>query len=118
MAIALSSLLNSDREKQHVSAEEILASLEGRQEGPRDIPEYFSSFEELCSVSGAGARPQASSETAEPLERWSAPGGSLEPPIMDGEEFRSRFGPLSEQISQHWTDMEVLMSTDTLTGQG
>ena len=99
--------------KQQVSAEEILASLEGKFEGPRDVPEYFSSFEELYSKSGAGPAP-----TSEPVERWSAPGGSLEAPILEEEEFSSRFGPISEQISQHWTDMEVLMSTETLTGKG
>ena len=97
-------------EKQQVSAEEILASLEGKLEGPRDVPEYFSSFEELCSKSGAG--PAAT----EPVERWSAPVGSLEAPIMDEEEFSSRFGPVSEQISQHWSDMEGLMSSETGKG--
>ena len=104
-------------EKHQVSAEEILASLEGVSEGPRDIPEYFSSFEELVSKSGAEAGP-AITATSEPLERWSAPGGSLEAPILDEEEFTTRFGPISEQISQHWTDMEGLMSSDTLTGKG
>ena len=102
-------------EKPQVSAEEILASLEGKFEGPRDVPEYFSSFEELVSKSGATT---STSETLESLERWSAPVGSVEAPIMDEEEFSSRFGPVSEQISQHWSDMEVLMSTETLTGKG
>ena len=101
--------------KQQVSAEEILASLEGKFEGPRDVPEYFSSFEELYSKSGAGAGP---TPTSEPVVRWSAPGGSLEAPILDEEEFSNRFGPISEAISQHWTDMEVLMDTQTLTGKG
>ena len=107
-------------EKQQVSAEEILASLEGKFEGPQGIPEYFSSFEELYSKSGAGLATTSTTttSTSEPVERWSAPVGSLEAPILDEEEFSSRFGPITEQISQHWTDMEVLMSTETLTGKG
>ena len=108
----------ADLEKQPVSAEEILASLEGKFEGTQDIPEYFSSFEELYSRSGAAPGPDTTSELAATVERWSAPGGTLEAPILDQEEFSTRFGPLTEQISQHWADMELLMSTETLTGKG
>lgn len=98
-----------------VSAEQILASLEGKFQGTRDIPEYFSSFEELYSKSGEGN--VTTTGTEETLERWSAPVGSLEAPILDDEEFSVRFDPVREQIEQHWSEMEVLMSTETLTGK-
>ena len=99
-----------------VSAEQILTSLEGKFQGTRDIPEYFSSFEELYSKSGEGN--VTATGTEEPPERWSAPVGSVEAPILDDEEFSVRFGPVRDQIEQHWSEMEVLMSTETLTGKG
>ena len=103
-----------DQDKQ-ISGEELLASLEGKFEGTKEIPEYFSSFEELYSKS---AEEHVPSTIDESLVRWSAPVGSVEAPILDDEEFSTRFGPIREQIEHHWSEMEVLMSTETLIGKG
>ena len=105
---------STEPEKQ-VSAEELLASLEGKFEGTREVPEYYSSFEELYSKSAEAAALSTAEET---LERWSAPVGSVEAPILDDEEFSTRLRPIREQIEHHWSEMEVLMSTETLIGQG
>ena len=51
-------------------------------------------------------------------ERWSAPAGTVEPPILDDQEFSNRLQPLQAKIDHHWDEMEILMSTETLTGEG
>jgi len=101
---------------------EILMSLGDQFQGTQDIPESFSSFEELYQrtaedTDDATKLSPLKAATELPGERWSAPAGAIEPPILEENEFSSRFDPLKYKIESHWEDIENLMSTETLTGQ-
>jgi len=102
-----------------MSVAEIMSSLGDRFQGTHDMPECVSSFEDLYQRSADGmADESALRATAElPGERWSAPAGAIEPPILEASEFSIRFDPLQEKIEHHWEEIEIMMSTETLTGQ-
>jgi len=105
-----------------MSAAEIMSSLGDRFQGTHEIPEFVSSFEDLYQRSAEGMADDivisALKATTElPGERWSAPAGAIEPPILEANEFSSRFDPLQNKIENHWEEIEILMSTETLIGQ-
>ena len=105
--------------KEKLSATEILSSLGDKFVGTHEIPDFYSSFEELYSKSiEEGAETSESSVPMTAGERWSAPAGTVEPPILDDQEFSNRLQPLQAKIDHHWDEMEILMSTETLTGEG
>ena len=106
-----------------MSAAEIMSSLGDRFQGTHEVPEFVSSFEDLYQRSAEGMADDvvlsALKATAElPGERWSAPAGAIEPPILEASEFSSRITPLQNKIENHWDQIEILMSTETLVGQG
>ena len=106
-----------------MSAAEIMSSLGDRFQGTHEIPEFVSSFEDLYQRSAEGMADDivnsALKATSElPGERWSAPAGAIEPPILEANEFSSRFDPLQHKIENHWEEIEIMMSTETLIGQG
>jgi len=105
-----------------MSAAEIMSSLGDRFQGTHEIPEFVSSFEDLYQRSAEGMADDivnsALKATSElPGERWSAPAGAIEPPILEANEFSSRFDPLQHKIENHWEEIEIMMSTETLIGQ-
>jgi len=105
-----------------MSAAEIMSSLGDRFQGTHEVPEFVSSFEDLYQRSAEGMADDitlsALKATAElPGERWSAPAGAIEPPILEANEFSSRIAPLQNKIENHWDQIEILMSTETLVGQ-
>ena len=106
-----------------MSASEIMSSLGDRFQGTHEIPEFISSFEDLYQRSASGMADDivtsALKATTElPGERWSAPAGAIEPPILEANEFSNRFDPLQHKIENHWEAIEIMMSTETLIGQG
>ena len=106
-----------------MSAAEIMSSLGDRFQGTHEMPEFVSSFEDLYQRSAEGMADEivnsALKATTElPGERWSAPAGAIEPPILEASEFSIRFDPLQDKIENHWEEIEIMMSTETLTGQG
>jgi len=105
-----------------MSAAEIMSSLGDRFQGTHEMPEFVSSFEDLYQRSAEGMADEivnsALKATTElPGERWSAPAGAIEPPILEASEFSIRFDPLQDKIENHWEEIEIMMSTETLTGQ-
>merc|ERR1712142_965895 len=105
-----------------MSAAEIMSSLGDRFQGTHEVPEFVSSFEDLYQRSTEGTTDDlvisALKATTElPGERWSAPAGAIEPPILEANEFSSRITPLQNKIENHWEEIEILMSTETLVGQ-
>ena len=89
-----------------MTKEEILASLEDKFQGANELPEYFSSFDELCQMdldesSGVLA--------AEEGRRWTAPAGTVEAPILEAEEFVVRLQPIAERTSGHWNELEKML---------
>ena len=106
-----------------MSTKELMSNLGDRFLGTQELPDCVSSFEDFYQRSAEGLADQivtsALKETSGlPLERWSAPAGAVEPPILDAEEFSNRFDPLMGQIEHHWDEIENMVSTQTLTGEG
>ena len=84
---------------------------------PQEIPDYFTSFEELYLKSTDEEDLLADAAAQAALgERWSAPVGSVEAPILNASEFSNRLQPLKAKIDSHWDEFDVLMSTETITG--
>eukprot|EP00092_Neocalanus_flemingeri_P079432 GFUD01098953.1.p1 GENE.GFUD01098953.1~~GFUD01098953.1.p1 ORF type:complete len:2477 (-),score=634.93 GFUD01098953.1:598-7686(-) len=105
-----------------MSTAEIMSSLGDRFQGTHEMPEFVSSFEDLYQRSAEGLADEIVSSalrasTELPGERWSAPAGAIEPPILEASEFSIRFDPLQDKIENHWEAIEIMMSTETLTGQ-
>ena len=96
---------------QMMTTSDLLDNLGDRFEGTRMVPEHASSFEDLYERSAdnmAGDILSSALDTLEPA-RWSAPAGSIEPPILEAEEFSIRFDPVAERIQGHWQELEILL---------
>jgi hypothetical protein len=89
----------------------------------RQLPDWAgSSFEELFDKSAgelANSILTAATLTvaSEPFERWSAPPGVLEPPMLEAGEFFVRFDPVQERIEGHWQELEILMMEEDQKGE-
>jgi hypothetical protein len=88
---------------------------------PHQLPDWAgSSFQELYDQSATALADSILAAAtldaaAEPLDRWSAPAGTLEPPIMDAGNFFMRFDPVQERIEGHWQELEILMKEDDVS---
>ena len=89
-----------------MTKEEILASLEDKFQGVVELPEYFSSFDDLCQMD---MDESSSVMTAEEGRRWTAPAGTVEAPILEAEEFIVRLQPIAERTSGHWNELEKML---------
>ena len=104
-----------------MTKEEILASIGDKFQGAAEVPEYFSSFDELCQF-GVEYSDQSSSGVAS-LDgdfgrRWTAPAGTVEAPILEADEFTVRFQPIVERTSGHWNELEKMMGGQSGRQQG
>ena len=98
---------------------EIMENLGDKFVGTQEMPEYFTSFEELYLRADEQSNPEISdSMTDQAVERWSAPAGTVEPPILNASELSNRLQPVQAKIDSHWDEFEILMSTETITGGG
>ena len=106
-----------DGKETPISQANILEKLGDTFVAPLEIPDYFTSFEELYlrSTDEEDTTSDAAAQSALG-ERWSAPVGSVEPPILNASEFSTRLQPLKAKIDSHWDEFDVLMSTETITG--
>merc|ERR1719278_2199284 len=86
-----------------MTKEELLASLEDKFQGAVELPEYFSSFDDLCQIS------DMEESSVEEGRRWTAPAGTVEAPILKAEEFVVRLQPVAERTSGHWNELERLL---------
>merc|ERR1719242_927479 len=86
-----------------MTKEELLASLEDKFQGAVELPEYFSSFDDLCQIS------DMEESLVEEGRRWTAPAGTVEAPILEAEEFVVRLQPVAERTSGHWNELERLL---------
>ena len=92
-----------------MTKEEILASLEDKfQGGAVEMPQYFSSFDELCQMDL-----EESSNVTEEGRRWTAPAGTVEAPILEAEEFVVRLQPIAERTSGHWNELEKMLEVQS-----
>ena len=89
-----------------MTKEEILASLEDKFQGIVELPEYFSSFDDLCQMD---MDESSSVMAAEEGRRWTAPAGTVEAPILEAEEFVVRLQPIAERTSGHWNELEKML---------
>ena len=89
----------------------------------RQLPDWAgSSFEELFERSAGDLADSILAAAtlavaAEPFERWSAPPGVLEPPMLEAGEFCVRFDPVQERIEGHWQELEILMMEEDQKGE-
>jgi hypothetical protein len=89
----------------------------------RQLPDWAgSSFEELFDRSAGELANSILTEAtlavaSEPFERWSAPPGVLEPPMLEAGEFFVRFDPVQEKIEGHWQELEILMMEEDQKGE-
>ena len=101
------------------SVAELLGNLGDNYKVTRTIPDFTSSFEDLYQRTAgdmAGEIVSSALDSFEP-DRWSAPAGSVEPPILEADEFTIRFDPVAEQIQGHWQELEILMEEAKPGGQ-
>jgi len=102
---------------------DIVSNLGDKYQGTVEIPDtVISSFEDLYQRSCENVADNYGSSMLglsiePPLERWSAPVGSVEPPILQEDEFVTRFDLVKDRTKSHWQDIESMMSTETLLGQ-
>lgn len=104
-----------------MTKEEILASIGDKFQGTVEVPEYFSSFDELCQFGGEYTDESSSgiaSLDGDLGRRWTAPAGTVEAPILEEEEFTVRFQPVVERTSGHWTELEKMMDGQSGRQQG
>ena len=106
-----------------LTKEEILASLGDKFQGTMEVPEFVSSFDELCQFSAMDM--DQSIRGASGLDpaldcgrRWTAPAGSVEAPILEAEEFSVRFEPVVERTEGHWEELEKMMEGKSGRQQG
>ena len=72
------------------------------------MPEYFSSFDELCQMDL-----EENSNVTEEGRRWTAPAGTVEAPILEAEEFVVRLQPIAERTSGHWNELEKMLEVQS-----
>merc|ERR1719369_888454 len=106
----------------NMSTSEIISSLGDRFQGTHEIPEFVSSFEELYHRSAEGMMDEKITSALKasrdlPGERWSAPAGAIEPPILEASEFSIRFDPLQDKIENHFEEIEIMLSTESPVGK-
>ena len=93
-----------------MTKEQILASLGERFHGTQEIPEGFSSFEELYQFSDGQVADTVVVTSEDNFgRRWTAPAGTVEPPILEAEEFSLRYEPVVERTQGHWEDIEKII---------
>jgi len=97
------------------SISNIIGNLGDRFDEVKFVPEHAASFEELFHSSSDGVDNSLEANQSAQQERWSAPSGTVEPPILVADEFTMRFDPVQERIEGHWQDLEILMG-DSSTG--
>ena len=93
------------------SVAELLGNLGDKYTVTKTLPDFTSSFDELYQKTAedmAGDIVSSALDSFEP-DRWSAPAGSVEPPILEADEFTIRFDPVAEQIQGHWQELEIMM---------
>jgi len=97
------------------SISNIIGNLGDQFDEVKFVPEHAASFEELFHSSSDGVDNSLEVNQSAQQERWSAPSGTVEPPILVADEFTMRFDPVQERIEGHWQDLEILMG-DSSTG--
>lgn len=78
----------------------------GLEEGTRSSYENIYQAEQSDLV----CHPQSSANEL-PSSRWSAPISSIEPPILQEDEFQSRYGEVQDRIESHWNELADIVGT-------
>merc|ERR1712106_217442 len=99
-----------------MSPADIVSRLGDSFETTPDVPQFIASFDDLYFQSGGDTEEthQLSKIGDQTLTRWSAPVGTVEPPILEEEEFISRFDAVREKTESHWSELETIISTENL----
>lgn len=105
--------------EKNLSTTEIMTKLGDKFHGTHQIPEITSSFEELYenAAQDMAGHILTSAMSNLPDSRWSAPVGSVEAPILEEDEFQSRYGLVQHSIDHHWQQIQDLLSDDHQAGQ-
>jgi hypothetical protein len=101
---------------QNMTKEEILASLGDKFQGTVEVPDFSSSCDELCQLTGGASYHLPPDEDLD--RRWTAPAGSVEAPILEAEEFTVRFLPVLERTEGHWGQLERMMGEESGRDKG
>jgi hypothetical protein len=99
---------------QPLTTAEILSKLGDKFHGTHQFPDKTASFEELYQDN----KTITIVDSVEQSRRWTAPENTVEPPILEQEEFDSRFGAVQGKIDHHWDQIEVLMNVERQCGEG
>ena len=87
----------------NMSAAELMENLGDKFVGTHEIPESFSSFEDLYGKSVDENYLELESHSSVTSVRWSAPVGSLEPPFLDAS-YLSQFDQDMEEVNMKMTE--------------
>merc|ERR1719195_240073 len=87
----------------NMSAAELMENLGDKFVGTHEIPESFSSFEDLYGKSVDEHYTELESHSSVTSVRWSAPVGSLEPPFLDAS-YLSQFDQDMEEVNLKMTE--------------
>merc|ERR1719195_303118 len=87
----------------NMSAAELMENLGDKFVGTQEIPESFSSFEDLYGKSVDEHYTELDSKSSVTSVRWSAPVGSLEPPFLDAS-YLSQFEEDMEEVNMKMTE--------------
>ena len=87
----------------NMSAAELMENLGDKFVGTHEIPESFSSFEDLYGKSVEENYTELESKSCVTSVRWSAPVGSLEPPFLDAS-YLSQFDQDMEEVDMKLTE--------------